>query len=111
QVEDLEMALGRGPDVLGLEVAVDHLVAVGEVKGLGQRPENEPDLVQGQPAAATQQLVEGFARVVLKDNERLLVVEPEVIKGGDRGVGEVGSNACLFGKSLPHFGLVDGSAS
>ena len=52
QVEDLELPLLGGADVLGLQVAMDDPPAVREVERLGQRADDQSHLVERQPASA-----------------------------------------------------------
>ncbi len=55
QVEDLELALFGGADILGLQVAVHDPPAVREVERLGERANDQPHLVERQPASPLEQ--------------------------------------------------------
>ncbi len=89
EVGDLDPPVARDEHVSGLDVEVQHAVAVRELERVGHGPDHGGGLVGVERSAhAVEQDVERAAVDELHDEERLVGVGVEVVDGHDRGVVE-----------------------
>jgi hypothetical protein len=98
QVQHLEQPLLGGPDVVRLQIAVNHPMGVSEIERLRERANDQPDLLQRQPYPALPERAQGLARKVLKHRERHVAMKAVVVHRGDGRVREIGSEARLLGE-------------
>ncbi len=96
EVEDLEVALVGRLDVRWLQVSVYHEPRVGELERLGQRPDDQPDLLQREATSLLDHVVQRRAGYVLENGERGLAVVTEVMDRRDGRVCQVGPDLGLL---------------
>jgi hypothetical protein len=78
QVQEFEIPMPVRSDVFGLQIPVDDVVGMGEVKCLSKGSNYWPDLDEWKPAPAVQQSAKGLAGNVLKYCEWLACVQTKV---------------------------------
>src|SRR5262249_60137504 len=100
KVQDLEMALGRGPDILRLQIAMYDMLGMGKIERLRERSKDQANLFQGQARTPPKHFTKGFSRNVFKDDKRLLSVKYEVKNRGTSWMRDIGPNPCLFDEGL-----------
>ena len=95
----------REQNILRLNVAVDHTVGVGEVKGLAELTDEREGAVEREPALAGDELLEGAARDVLHDAVIRVIIAAQIIDGHDGRVRQTGGELCLLLKAAHELGL------
>src|SRR5262249_9762189 len=100
-VQDLEITLSGGPDVIRLQVPVHDVVGMGEVERLSEGPEDQANFFQRQAAALSDHVAKGLPGDVFKDNERFPFLETGVKYRGDSRVGKVSPDPRLPDKCVP----------
>jgi hypothetical protein len=105
EVTDFHLVGRREQDILWLNVAVDHAVAVGEVKGVAELTGLVDGAVEREPALAGDDLLERAALNVLHDDVIRIIVATQIVDGHDAGVRQTGGELCLLLEAAHKLGL------
>ena len=97
EIEDLDLAVGEHVDVAGLEVAVDHLLGVGEPDAVADLLHQRQGVVEGFDAPGADQVLQVPALEQLHGHVRLAFVLAEVVDRDDVRMVQPGR-----GLGLPH---------
>ncbi len=105
EVEDLDPVVGGEEDVVGLEIAVDDVSAVGGGEAVGD-PQAPGDGGDRRRRAVPEDPAERLALEELGHDIGLIVVDADVMDGEEVGVVEGGGGAGLTLEALPPIGAV-----